>query len=318
MARGVATRAAERKKENYCEKCSRKRKELRRLKQTTKNLLMKALIVCENEGPEWEELKKIGLEFGKIVALIAFIFVLGCAATVPFRTVGPKLSLEKSYKIGEELTSTTGSAFLRISTVRLWEAYSPRYDWQPPKDLAHWDIVYPEFNRAQVWLVQGIRADGMINIACRDWGPGGFGKPFISRQGSLWSLDIHPDGTIPEKIKIYDAYGRRRPGVKWDLPDRRLFDKAPPVAKETGNRPEEFKAELIYNGVSKNTIKISYREFLRDMARPAFYQELNYDLDKSDLIQFKTFRIKVLNADNSTIRFVVLNDEELPWVPIRK
>lgn len=250
---------------------------------------------------------------------MVFIFVLGCASTVPFRTVGPTLrSIEKSYKIGKEFTSTTGSEFLRINTIRLWEAYSPRYDWLPPKDWTHWDIVFPGFNRTQVWLVQGIRADGMINIACTNWEPGGFGTAIISREGSFWSLDIHPDGTIPEEIKIYDAYGNRRRGVKWDLPDRRLFDKALPIPEEIGNWSEGFKAELIYNGISKNIIKISYREFVRDMARPAFYQELNYDLDQSDLIQFRTFRIKVLKADNSTIRFVVLDDAELPWVPIKR
>ena len=59
-----------------------------------------------------------------------------------------------------------------------------------------------------------------------------------------------------------------------------------------------IKRELVYGGVSQGTITISYREYANDMARPAFFQELRYDLKDGDEIGFKGARFKVKRANN--------------------
>lgn len=69
---------------------------------------------------------------------------------------------------------------------------------------------------------------------------------------------------------------------------------------------ESFKRELVYGGVSQNTITVLYREFMNDMARPAFSQELKYDLSKGDVIGYRGARFQVLNVTNTTIRFKTL------------
>jgi hypothetical protein len=66
-----------------------------------------------------------------------------------------------------------------------------------------------------------------------------------------------------------------------------------------------YKQELIYNGKTKDTIRLSYREYVDDMARPAFYQDLTYDLAESREIAFRDIRIEVLEATNSGIKFFV-------------
>jgi hypothetical protein len=66
-----------------------------------------------------------------------------------------------------------------------------------------------------------------------------------------------------------------------------------------------FKQELIYNGQSKDTIKLLYREFKEDLARPAFSQELTYDLSEGNIIGFRGMKIEVLEATNSNIQFIV-------------
>ena len=76
-----------------------------------------------------------------------------------------------------------------------------------------------------------------------------------------------------------------------------------------------FKAELIYTGITGNTISISYREFVDNLSRPAFDHELTYDLNESDEITFRSLKIRVLKADNAKIRFEVIDDGGLPWVP---
>lgn len=69
---------------------------------------------------------------------------------------------------------------------------------------------------------------------------------------------------------------------------------------------ESFVRELIYTGVSKNVITIVYREFSNDLARPAFTQELRYDLAESDIIGYKGARFQVLKATNVGLQYKVL------------
>jgi hypothetical protein len=71
---------------------------------------------------------------------------------------------------------------------------------------------------------------------------------------------------------------------------------------------DSTKQELIYTGRSGNTINVSYREYLQDFVRPAFFQELRYDLSQSDIIVFRNYRIQVLEANNEFMRYKVLAD----------
>jgi len=66
------------------------------------------------------------------------------------------------------------------------------------------------------------------------------------------------------------------------------------------------KKELIYTGVSKNVISVLYREYQNDMARPAFSQELKYDLGEGQVIGFKGARFEVVKATNLGITYRVL------------
>lgn len=69
-----------------------------------------------------------------------------------------------------------------------------------------------------------------------------------------------------------------------------------------------FKQEFIYNGKVDNSIKFIYREYIRDMARPAFNQELQYDLNDGNIIGFKGLRIEVIEATNTKISYKILNN----------
>jgi hypothetical protein len=73
---------------------------------------------------------------------------------------------------------------------------------------------------------------------------------------------------------------------------------------------ESFKRELVYSGVSQNTISIRYREFKDDMARPAFTEDLKYDLSQGDIIGYNGARFQILKATNIGIRFKVLKHLE--------
>ena len=69
-----------------------------------------------------------------------------------------------------------------------------------------------------------------------------------------------------------------------------------------------YKKEFIYNGKNNNQLKFTYREYVNDLARPAFSQDLQYDLNESNIIGFKGLRIEVMKSSNTEIQYKVLND----------
>lgn len=69
---------------------------------------------------------------------------------------------------------------------------------------------------------------------------------------------------------------------------------------------DSIKRQLLYDGKSGTTLHLSYREFYGDMARPAFTQEVSYDLAQDTVIGFKGARFEVMEANNTGIRYRVL------------
>jgi hypothetical protein len=67
-----------------------------------------------------------------------------------------------------------------------------------------------------------------------------------------------------------------------------------------------FKKELVYTGVSKNVISIVYREFMDNTARPAFTQEITYDLNEGKVVGYKGARFKVIKATNQGLEYVAI------------
>lgn len=80
----------------------------------------------------------------------------------------------------------------------------------------------------------------------------------------------------------------------------------------TPPRRDELSLEYqaLYQGRIDNKIKISFREFKDDMARPAFTQDIEYELNKSGdtIVGFKGLRIKILKATNMDITYSVIQD----------
>ena len=125
--------------------------------------------------------------------------------------------------------------------------------------------------------------------------------------GGQLLININSDGTI-NKGWIYTHGAIADQGV-WTK--ERLFVKSQVPIKQDKN---SFRAEILYSGLSGNTIKTIYREYSNDIARPAFSQDLQYNLDESKVIAYKSIRIEVLKVSNAQIEFKVLSDGDLPWI----
>ena len=97
------------------------------------------------------------------------------------------------------------------------------------------------------------------------------------------------------------------PGVVWiekDLPTPARYSKS----ELTSPRADSFKYEILYQGISNKAVRLSYREFVNDLARPAYFQDVSYDIAMFPAtITFRTVRIEVLSADNNSLVYRVLS-----------
>lgn len=67
-----------------------------------------------------------------------------------------------------------------------------------------------------------------------------------------------------------------------------------------------FRRELVYGGIFQNVLTLSYREFKDDVARPAFTQELKYDLAQGNVVGYKGARFEVVSATNTELKYKVI------------
>lgn len=78
------------------------------------------------------------------------------------------------------------------------------------------------------------------------------------------------------------------------------------IEEKTLTNKQSFQQTLIYNGSVGKKINISYREFSDNSARNAFTNNVEYDMSKSKVLNYKGAQIKVLSYDNTSIKFKVL------------
>ncbi|MEC8847725.1 MAG: hypothetical protein VYB93_00430 [Pseudomonadota bacterium] len=70
---------------------------------------------------------------------------------------------------------------------------------------------------------------------------------------------------------------------------------------------DSFSYELILTSANDSEIKLTYREFSGNMARPAFYQDVTFTIEGlPQVIQFRTARIKIKSITNNSINYKIL------------
>lgn len=80
------------------------------------------------------------------------------------------------------------------------------------------------------------------------------------------------------------------------------------VTKRPELNENNFQQTLLYNGRVGDRVKIGYREFSGSLARPAFANEVEYDLSSSSEITYRGARLRIDSADNQSIKYVVLTN----------
>lgn len=114
----------------------------------------------------------------------------------------------------------------------------------------------------------------------------------------LCLIDIGADGSFDQ---INDWLGMVAGKLPAPVPYERGFSVVTPQVIDG------FSQSLIYLGMAGQTLRLSYREFVNDMARPAFTEEVTFTLSGKypETVAYKDLTIDILGADNSGLRYVI-------------
>ncbi len=89
------------------------------------------------------------------------------------------------------------------------------------------------------------------------------------------------------------------------------FNTCPDVEFEKGKftriSNKNFQRSLYNKGKSGKEVYFDYREFKDDFARPAFTQDLIFDLSESNIFGYKGARIRVIDVSNIEIKYELIS-----------
>lgn len=143
-----------------------------------------------------------------------------------------------------------------------------------------------------------MRGPGQLPMLCFMTTASGIGKIFGDKNVVGCFVDI--DGSNTFKKATFPNYAGM---FAMDSPVEYEFTTSETLQESQG----DFYVEVLYQGISKGEVKISYREFSNGIARPAFTQDITYEIEKNGptTIGFKGLRLKVLSANNQRIEYIL-------------
>ena len=236
-------------------------------------------------------------------------FLVGCGSFIDIRATNQTTKyynlLDTNYVLGEKMSTFVGGSMIRVQDYYVTETtrYTPR-KW----------IANKEFEATSRGAVVVSSSGG--NDLFRERG-------MVTYQGLEYTALTHSAFSSNSYSFLIDSNGKPV-GVVWptntnitsfsnaNFADDLFFTVAVESKAEIDRAIDEKKGiinyEIIYNGVSSNSINLTYREFSpNNLARSAFFQNLTYPVG-SETIRFRDLRIQVHNADSERIEFTVLED----------
>ena len=221
------------------------------------------------------------------------VAVTGCFPRLPVKKTPAIREFKKSYEIGSVQEAKLGTAMITVFSGYVLPSYRITNAYQPPTRL-------PAITPKQEWVAHHSLGENYV-ITTKN-------HPYDLYYG----IEIKPNGELASEKPWVQLDNHSRPMQdSWKPADPQVFVPLEGYALHEGY----FKAEFIYRGLKGNAAHISYREHSDYKGRPAYSVELQHDVNRSDPIVFRSLKILVLEANKERIRFKLLEDGGLPWVP---
>ena len=225
---------------------------------------------------------------------VIFLLLMSACSTIPNINRFTPLSNTRhediqNYALGETMRAYVGQAIIEKGSLTYTEVSEGKY-------RALYTLSAGAFHITQGGLYLAIFVDS------NDGGIYVQGDP--ARNG-VFGAKVDRNGYLMNNHMFYYNLGGWQDHALTNIAEvgTKIFEPTPTTKRYS---PESFKLELLYLGLAGGDIRVSYREYRDDIARPAFFQELTYNLDSSDVIRYRNFRIKVLNATNEEIEYILL------------
>lgn len=224
----------------------------------------------------------------KRLFFVSIVLLAGCAGTLKAPAQKTLKQSSVSYTVGLEQTSNTGEPMVVEEELLYYMAAVAKSDYQIPPQLGS---AYPLISTGMEFIQYGTLKNGDTLLKSEGL------KPRTS-MGELvsWEYCIAVDNSGEAYGDAACSLGITR---RWaQRPEN--FLETRPVYKEGSSRKE-----LIYGGMSGETIRVAYRESAGKRSALAFQQDLAYDLSQSRTIRFRDMEIEVREATSNHIRFIV-------------
>ena len=236
--------------------------------------------------------------FTSLLIFLVFIFFTGCAGQLVQTPHNKQVFI--SYKIGDLKEVSIGDPIIEVERADIQDAYEVLFDYQPPP-IGILNIQQPFLIKGSRYTAVARNAQNQNIVYIREEGPEKKYEDILYLQ----LISINSDGKINQGWVLSNG----TIPVQGTWTKESLFTKST-IPSRVGN---SFKAQIVYSGLFGNTVKAIYREFSNDYARPAFSQELQYNIEENNIIAYRSVKIKILKATNTLIQFVVSDDGGLPW-----
>ena len=221
-----------------------------------------------------------------LILLVAFVV----SPTVYGQEPSTKQVVEKNYRVGEKTFAYVGDPVVKVKDYWIRETSFSAYRSSQPFEVS----------RAILGVLARVQPDTDIPVAQKR----ADGTTLVQLQTMP---DVHlvvgKDGKFTGKA--ISGFGMPM-GFKYKIHPEVTLTPSFGRVIEPSRGFTNF--EILYGGISKDELKLSYREYTPDdMARAAFAQELTYSPD-SKTVRFKKVVLHIESADNERIIYTVVSD----------
>jgi len=211
----------------------------------------------------------------RLIAVVGVASLLGACTTVRYNGAKTTQKDINTPRVGETATAFVGDPMLRKATLIEDEAL----------------------------VVEKLIDGALYNIPAKTYRPIGYDS-----DEDFYSADGVTRSGLADPIQALAL--PTRPGAQLCvitvMGGKACYDGHYERKTEIRKNSNSVEQQLIYSGRVGDTIKIGYREFRDNLARPAFSNEAEYDLSSSRAIGYKGAKLRVIKADNSSITYKVV------------
>jgi len=128
-----------------------------------------------------------------------------------------------------------------------------------------------------------------------------YGTISISDESITYLYDEDNDG----KFEQFMVQARKN-AVSWkDLKTEAAYEQASGIRSESGG----FEFELIYEGLSENSVRFTYNEYRDDLTQASFTESIDFNLsdNRGNIISYKGIEVEILDATDEQLTYRVLS-----------